>query len=110
MECTPADQCGTCSCHCVSDSCMGYNAAASFADQLIATGVSRLFLIVPILNPLCRHVSFQDAFAASLAGTGKLVDPATTGAIVCGHGDMCKAITAMLTEAGVSKEKVLMNY
>ncbi len=31
-------------------------------------------------------------------------------ALLCGHKDMCIAVTTMLTEAGVSKDKVLLNF
>lgn len=32
------------------------------------------------------------------------------GVLLCGQKDMCNAITALLTEAGVSKDRILLNF
>ncbi|GMH41348.1 hypothetical protein BSKO_09258 [Bryopsis sp. KO-2023] len=37
-------------------------------------------------------------------------DPASTGVILCGQKEMCQAVTEMMTEAGVDKEKILLNF
>jgi NAD(P)H-flavin reductase len=33
-----------------------------------------------------------------------------TGVLLCGQKDMCTAVTALLTDAGVSKERILLNF
>ena len=32
------------------------------------------------------------------------------GVLLCGQKDMCTEITALLTEAGVSKDRILLNF
>ena len=32
------------------------------------------------------------------------------GVLLCGQKDMCTAVSALLTEAGVSKDRILLNF
>ncbi len=48
----------------------------------------------------------QDAFAKS----GGLADGSRTAAVLCGQREMCDAVKALLAEAGVPEENVLLNF
>lgn len=41
---------------------------------------------------------------------GEVANPASVAAVLCGHKDMCTAITEHLTAHGVSKDHILLNF
>ncbi len=44
------------------------------------------------------------------AQNGSIEDPGKVGVVLCGHKDMCTAITEHLTAQGVDKEHILLNF
>lgn len=53
----------------------------------------------------------QAALEAQLkAGLIPAGSEARVGVLLCGHKDMCNTVTTLLTEHGVSKDKILLNF
>ena len=44
------------------------------------------------------------------AAAGRMGDAKSIGVLLCGQKDMCTTATAVLTEHGVPKESILMNF
>lgn len=53
---------------------------------------------------------YVQAVVQEEAAAGRLGDGKSIGVLLCGQKDMCNAATAVLTEHGVPKEAILMNF
>lgn len=61
------------------------------------------------LVPALSRIDDTTGYVQSLLEQDGVAAPETTGAILCGMDDMVESCTAVLTEAGVKKENILLN-
>ncbi|WOK97766.1 hypothetical protein Cni_G06474 [Canna indica] len=67
--------------------------------------------IIPVLpKPHERWNAEQGYVQAALLRAKQVLNPSSTGIVLCGHKRMTEDITSALLADGVSKEKILMNF
>ncbi|KAH7658559.1 Oxidoreductase FAD/NAD(P)-binding protein [Dioscorea alata] len=72
-----------------------------------STGVK----IIPVLSrPEDKWKGERGYVQAAFGRAKELVNPSSTGAVLCGHKQMAEDVTSVLVADGVSKEKILKNF
>ncbi|XP_078438989.1 FAD/NAD(P)-binding oxidoreductase [Wolffia australiana] len=68
--------------------------------------------IVPVLSqPDDDSWNGQSGYVQEVFSRAKqILNPSSTGAVLCGHNQMMEDVTAMLVADGVSKDKILKNF
>lgn len=67
--------------------------------------------IVPVLSQPDDIWKGENGYVqAAFSREKKLLNPSTTGAVLCGHKQMAEDITSVLVADGVSKDAILMNF
>lgn len=81
-------------------------AAMAYADRLSSWSDDHGVRVVPVYSQLGQGY-VQDVFASQggVGGNGK-----TSAAVLCGQKGMTEAVIAALTDAGVERENILMNF
>lgn len=77
-----------------------------FADWE-ASGVK----VIPCLSDPTEDWEGEKGFVqAAFTRSNGLPEPSHAGALLCGQKEMAEEVTAILTEAGISKDKILLNF
>lgn len=67
--------------------------------------------IIPVLSqPDDQWEGEQGYVQAAFLKTKQLLNPLSTGAVLCGHKQMAEAVISSLEADGVSRDKILMNF
>ncbi|KAF3779848.1 Fruit protein [Nymphaea thermarum] len=67
--------------------------------------------VVPVLSqPDDRWTGEKGYVQAAFARAKQILDPSSTGAVLCGHKQMAEDVTSILVADGVSSKKILKNF
>ncbi|MQL92653.1 hypothetical protein Taro_025287 [Colocasia esculenta] len=67
--------------------------------------------IIPVLSrPDDKWSGERGYVQAAFARVKQILDPSSTGAVLCGHKQMMEDVTSALVEDGVPKDKILKNF